>query len=84
MTAPRHAFVVARQQAGGAILRLVLVPCLLFLVAGCAAKPKPRRGEQPKPWLLAQSLCIFPMTPGGSAAGAECWTCRSPRAGNRA
>src|SRR5215213_1531074 len=71
MTAQRHASSSRVNRPWGAVRALVLVPCLLFLVAGCAAKPKPRVAKQPKPWLLAQSLCIFPMTPGGSATGAE-------------
>lgn len=39
-----------------------LASVLLALVAGCAQKPRPRVVRPVKPWLRAQSLCIFPMS----------------------
>jgi hypothetical protein len=44
--------------------RISFVLLALFAVAagGCAAKSKPRVPKPPKPWMRAQSLCIFPMS----------------------
>ena len=44
---------------------------VLSLAVGCASKPKPRAARPPKPWMMARSLCIFPMSYTGSARTPE-------------
>jgi len=50
---------------------LALLPVLLALAGGCAHKPRAQVYHAPKPWLQAQSLCIFPMSQDGSAKTPE-------------
>ena len=54
----------ARRGASQRLVRvLVLATWLAGAAAGCAAKPKSRAtAAAPKPWMRAQSLCIFPMS----------------------
>ena len=57
--------IAPRRAAAGSAFRLViLVICVLGSATGCAAKAKPKvsAAAPPKPWLRAQSLCIFPMS----------------------